>query len=44
MPDLADLLHTGELVPVINSIWPLEAVPDGMRKLVDAHAFGKLVM
>jgi NADPH:quinone reductase-like Zn-dependent oxidoreductase len=44
LPELADLLQTGELVPVIDSTWPLEAVPDAMRKLAAADAFGKLVI
>jgi hypothetical protein len=31
-------------VPVIDSTWPLDAVPDAMRKLAAADAFGKLVI
>jgi NADPH:quinone reductase-like Zn-dependent oxidoreductase len=44
LPELADLLQTGELVPVIDSTWPLEAVPDAIRTLAAADAFGKLVI
>ena len=44
LPELADLLQTGELVPVVDSIWPLEAVPDAIRTLAAADAFGKLVI
>jgi hypothetical protein len=31
-------------VPVIDSTWPLEAVPDAIRTLAAAVAFGKLVI
>jgi len=31
-------------VPVIDSTWPLEAVPDAIRTLAAADAFGKLVI
>jgi len=44
MTPFADLLQTGELVPVIDSTWPLEAVPDAIRTLAAADAFGKLVI
>jgi hypothetical protein len=30
-------------VPVIDSIWPLEAAPDAIRELAAVDAFGKLV-
>ena len=43
-PDHDDLLPTRELVPVIDSIWSLEAAPDAIRKMRAADAFGKLVI
>jgi len=44
LPELADLLQTGELAPVIDSTLPLETVPDAIRTLAAAGAFGKLVL
>ncbi len=44
LEDLADLLQAGDLLPVIDSSWPLEAVPDAIRKLAAGQAIGKLVI
>jgi NADPH:quinone reductase-like Zn-dependent oxidoreductase len=44
LPELAELLETGDLVPVIDSAWPLEAVPEAIRTLAAGDAVGKLVI
>jgi NADPH:quinone reductase-like Zn-dependent oxidoreductase len=41
---LKELLETGKIVPAIEQIYPLAAVPDAIRCLEQEHARGKLVI
>jgi len=41
---IADLAKRGEIKPVIDSTFPLEAMPDAMRKLVRGDVLGKVVI
>ena len=41
---LAELAEKGQLVPVIERVYPLSDVPEAMRHLVGGHARGKLVI
>jgi NADPH:quinone reductase-like Zn-dependent oxidoreductase len=41
---LARLIEAGQVTPVIDRSYPLQHVPDAMRRLVAGHARGKLVI
>lgn len=41
---LAALFVEGKIVPVIDSIFPIERAADGLRRLADGHACGKVVV
>ncbi|WP_370617067.1 NAD(P)-dependent alcohol dehydrogenase [Mumia sp. Pv 4-285] len=41
---VADLAARGEIRPVIDSTYPLDAMPDAMRKLVRGDVLGKVVV
>ncbi len=41
---LTELIENGQLVPVIEQIYPLRDMPDAMRHLVSGRARGKLVI
>jgi NADPH:quinone reductase-like Zn-dependent oxidoreductase len=41
---LAELLHAGEVVPVIDRCYPLSEVAEAIRYLAEGHARGKVVI
>ncbi|MFT5734526.1 MAG: NADPH:quinone reductase-like Zn-dependent oxidoreductase, partial [Planctomycetota bacterium] len=41
---LAGLIEDGKVAPVIDRTFPLSAVPDAMRYLVEGRARGKIVI
>jgi NADPH:quinone reductase-like Zn-dependent oxidoreductase len=41
---LTKLIENGQLIPVIEQTYPLSEMPDAMRRLVEGHARGKLVI
>jgi NADPH:quinone reductase-like Zn-dependent oxidoreductase len=41
---LADMIHAGEITPVIDRCYPLAAAADAMRHLEAGHAHGKIVV
>ena len=41
---LAELLESGDVVPVIETVYPLEQVPEALHSLSEGHALGKLVI
>jgi D-arabinose 1-dehydrogenase-like Zn-dependent alcohol dehydrogenase len=44
MADLLRLADTGRLKPVIDSRYPLQAVPDALSRLESQAQFGKVVI
>jgi NADPH:quinone reductase-like Zn-dependent oxidoreductase len=44
LQDLAGLLGSGEVTPVIENTYPLEKAADALRYLGEGHALGKLVV
>jgi NADPH:quinone reductase-like Zn-dependent oxidoreductase len=44
LQDLAGLLGSGEVTPVIENTYPLEKAADALRYLGEGHALGKLVI
>lgn len=44
MAELRDLLGTGRLTPVIDRIFPLEMVPEAIRRLTEGHALGRIII
>jgi NADPH:quinone reductase-like Zn-dependent oxidoreductase len=41
---LAELFEAGKVVPVIDKVYPLSEVPEGIRYLEDGRALGKVVI
>jgi NADPH:quinone reductase-like Zn-dependent oxidoreductase len=41
---LAELLQSGQLVPAVDSTYPLEQAPDAMRRLESGQVRGKVVL
>jgi NADPH:quinone reductase-like Zn-dependent oxidoreductase len=44
MTELQDLLAAGKLTPIIDRTYPLESVPDAIRRLTDGDALGRLII
>ena len=44
LADLAELLETGNVVPVVDRVYPLSEVPDALRYFVEGHHKGKIVI
>lgn len=44
LADLAELLETGNIVPVVDRVYPLSEVPDALRYFVEGHHKGKIVI
>lgn len=40
---MVGLLRAGRLDPTVGDIIPLEAIPDGLRRLTSRHVRGKIV-
>lgn len=41
---IGELLEAGKVVPVIDKCYPLQAVPEALRYLIEEHAKGKVVI
>jgi zinc-binding alcohol dehydrogenase/oxidoreductase len=41
--EMIDFVSSHKIVPVIDTILPFEAIPDGFRKLESGVQFGKIV-
>ena len=41
---IADLVEAGKLTPVIDRVYPMQALPEAMRYLEEGHARGKVVV
>jgi NADPH:quinone reductase-like Zn-dependent oxidoreductase len=44
LASLAELFEAGKIIPVIDRIYPLSALPEALRYLEDGHALGKVVI
>jgi NADPH:quinone reductase-like Zn-dependent oxidoreductase len=44
LAELAELIETGKVTPVIDRVYPLAEVPDAIRYLETGHARGKVVI
>lgn len=42
--DLAELFEAGKVVPVIDKVYPLSELPEGLRYLEEGQALGKVVI
>ena len=44
LEELANLIGSGQVTPVISRTYPLAGVPDAIRYLAEGHALGKIVI
>lgn len=44
LAEVADLVETGKLSPVVDSVWPLEQFEKAFEKLESGHANGKIII
>jgi len=44
LEELASLIESGQVAPVISRTYPLAGAPDAIRYLAEGHALGKIVI
>jgi NADPH:quinone reductase-like Zn-dependent oxidoreductase len=42
--DLTELVESGAVRPVIDTVFPLEQAPEALRRIATGHATGKMVV